>query len=361
MGRLRSITVALAVAWLAATAAPAPARAESLLWTLVATPLSATTGSETTFTLTATNEDVLEPLDTNREIGCVVVDVPSNFTVAAATVTGSNAGGSWSASLSGNRVRVQAGSGGDRLELLQWVRFTVRATPQAPGSLAWSSRSYRDQGCGGSGSLPAVPPIIVVSGQPVTPTPQPTATPTPLPTVAPTVRPTPLPTWLPTPLPTLPPIVLPTLLPSETPTDRPTASPTPRPSGASPSMPGSSSSDPAGSTDGSLPPASGSGGPTSGGSPGLGGAAPTNGNGPGAGGTGAAPPIEPALRIDTNLLFGIGSFEWVVPAAVVGVPGLLVILAWVAAQTGAALIWIPAVRRFREERRRMRLGVRVAG
>lgn len=344
MGRLRPIVVALSVACLAMSAAPAPTRAESLLWTIVASPLAATTGSETTFTLTVTNEDVLEPLDSSREIGCVVVDVPTNFTVAAATVTGSNAGGSWSASLNGNRVRVQAGSGGDRLGLLQWVRFTVRATPLAPGSLEWSSRSHRDQGCGGGGAVATLPPVVVVSGQPVTPTPQPTASPTPTPSALPTVRPSPLPSILPPILPTLPP----SLLPTPRPTIRPASSPgtpiaTPTPPGGRPSA----SSDP---TDASMPAVTGS--------PSAGGGSSTASDAPGGGGTGTAPPPETALRVDADLLFGIGTFEWVVPAAVVGVPGLLVIIAWLAAQTGAALIWIPAVRRFREERqRRGRLSV----
>jgi hypothetical protein len=81
----------------------------------------------------------------------------------------------------------------------------------------------------------------------------------------------------------------------------------------------------------------------------------------GPGGAGAGTPDEPILRIDASLLFGGGAFEWVVPAAAVGVPGLVVI-AWVAAQTGAALVWIPAVRRFREERRRRhRLAVSPVG
>jgi hypothetical protein len=46
-----------------------------------------------------------------------------------------------------------------------------------------------------------------------------------------------------------------------------------------------------------------------------------------------------------------GFDTWSVPAAVVGVPGLLVVL-WVALQTVGALAWIPAVRRLRGEDRR---------
>jgi len=41
-----------------------------------------------------------------------------------------------------------------------------------------------------------------------------------------------------------------------------------------------------------------------------------------------------------------GITVWAIPGAVIGGPGLLVIL-WVAIQTGAALAWIPAVRRMR--------------
>lgn len=367
MGRLKRPLAAGLLALFAITATAGPARAESLLWTLLASPLTATTGVETTFTLTATNEDLLEPLDSSREIGCVVVDVPANFKVAAATVTGSNAGGSWAATLNGNQVRVQAGSGGDRLELLGWVRFTVRATPQAAGSLAWGSRAFRDQGCGGSGALLGLPPIVVVTGPPVTPTPHPTATPTPLPSILPTARPTPRLTPLPTLVPTLPPSLLPTPRPTLGPSDRPTSSPTPgasgsspTPLGGSPTPPGGSPSEPPGSSSGSVPPATGSGAATASESPTDGGT-PAAGSGALPGATGTAGREEPTLRIDADLLFGVGVFEWVVPAAAVGVPGLVVI-AWVAAQTGAALIWIPAVRRFREERRRRhRLAVSPVG
>ena len=46
---------------------------------------------------------------------------------------------------------------------------------------------------------------------------------------------------------------------------------------------------------------------------------------------------------------------WFVPAAAVGVPGLLLI-AWVALQTAGVLAWIPAVRRMRgDDRGRRRL------
>jgi hypothetical protein len=344
VGRLTRAVAAAAVAVLSLATAAGPARAESTLWTLVASPLAATTGVETTFTLTATNMDPLANLLTSNEIGCVVVDVPANFAVAAAGVTGSNAGGSWAASLNGNQVRVQAGSGGDRLELLQWVRFTVRATPQAAGSLAWASRAYRDQGCGGGGALLGVPPVVVVTGLPVTPTPVPTLPPPPSTTPLPT-RP-PLPTLSPTPRSTATPV------PTATP-DGPRASDDARPSEPSSPQPTRSEAP----ADASTTPSGGGTArpPTGGGDGGTSGPA-----APDAGG-GRPPAVEPTLRIDTDLLLGVGSYGWVVSAAAVAVPGLLVI-AWVAVQAGAAVIWIPAVRRLREERRRRhRLAVSLVG
>jgi len=177
-------------------------------------------------------QDPTAALLSSSEIGCVVVDVPVNFTVSSATVSASSAGGSWFATLAGNRVKIRAGSGGDRLALLDWVRFSVRATAQSTGSLTWKANAYRQQDCTGSASLVGVPPIVLVTGPAVTPTPAPT----PRPTVAPTPAPTPTATARPTPTPTPTPIVtLPTPslglpLPTLLPTAEESASATPRPS-----------------------------------------------------------------------------------------------------------------------------------
>ena len=43
-----------------------------------------------------------------------------------------------------------------------------------------------------------------------------------------------------------------------------------------------------------------------------------------------------------------GAEVWAVPAATIGVPGLLILI-WVALQAVGALAWIPAVRRLRGE------------
>ena len=62
-------------------------------------------------------------------------------------------------------------------------------------------------------------------------------------------------------------------------------------------------------------------------------------------------PDPGTVRLDAGTLTMLNGFDtWSVPAAVVGVPGLLVVL-WVALQTVGALAWIPAVRRMRGHER----------
>ena len=341
------VAVVLAVI-LALFASIGSARAASLLWSLTASPLAATTGVQKVFTLTATNEDPLAALDSSREIGCVVVDVPGNFTVAGAVVTGSNAGDGWHVdSVVGNRVTVHTDSGGERLELLGWVRFTITATPMQTGSLVWSARAHRAQDCSGAAALIGVPPIVVVTGPPVTPTPQPTPTPAPTPTPKPTPAPTPRPTLLPLPLPSFgqPPG------PEPEPTGPPTSS-APRPS-AEPDA----SEEPSGSEDdGSRPPRDTDPGGAPGALPPSSGGSAVDGSADGSGGSAAAPVAVDAPRVafDESQL-DVGSMEidlltgveiWSVPAATLGVPGIL-LLVWVGLQAVGALAWIPAVKRLR--------------
>lgn len=355
------LALAFVAALMAAMLTPLVATA-ALLWTLTASPLAATTGTVTTFTLTATNGDLL------AEIGCVVVDVPSNFSVKSTSVAATNANGSWTASRAANQVRVKADGGGARLELLEWVRFTIDAVPMSAGSLTWASNAYANQDCSGSRSLIGVPPIVVVTGPAVTPTPTPTPTPaptptpTPAPTPTPTATPTPAATSTPTPKPTLPPIlptlppILPTLppilptLPPILPTPAPAATPTPTPAPtgtpATPS-PGPSAVPPAasaapGSSGGSPSPSTGpeaSSGPTAG----------------GGGGSNAQPgglttprnlggPADIELGLATTTLGSLGTLGWTVPGLVMTVPGLLLLLA-IAAQAAGGLIWLPLARR----------------
>ena len=361
-----------------ALGAPPSTSAESLLWTLVASPLAATIGTARTFTLTATNEDPLAALQSSSEIGCVVVTVPANFSIASLSVTGSSAGGSWVASRVGNTVTVQAGSGGDRLELSQWVRFQVRATALNAASLAWASRAYRDQGCSGAGALLGVPPIVVVAGPAVTPSPEPTPPPTPAPTPVPTPPPTPTPkpiVPLPTPSLPVPSLPIPSLpipslplptnpLPSNSasPSASPRSSPgaTGPPTSSSFPVPGPSDGGPTPSASATADPSVGSGAAGGPGSSATGG----SGSGGSAGQGGDPESRLPSIRFDERRLdlggASVGLFAgveiWAVPAATIALPGLLVLI-WVALQAAGAIAWIPAVRRLRGKddpsRRRM--------
>lgn len=342
----------------------------ALLWTLTASPLAVATGTPTTFTLTASN------LLLGR-IECVILDVPGNFSISSVGIVGSTAGDSWIASRTGNRVTVLTTSGGDRLELLDSVTFTVSATAMSAGQLTWQANAYGEGDCGGSPSLLGVPPIVVVSG--------PAVTPSPVPTLPPLPTPPPLPTLVPTPLPSLPPLPtpppLPTLLPSPSPTRTPTPTatplvplpsiPVPLPTVRLPGIPGltprpepsptalvtGSTAAPRPTSDADAPaaavgqPGGGSSGPPSAGA-----------DAPVAGGVDSPAPGRPAApRIafdEPELELGIGPLglltgapTWVVPFATFGGPGLIVLL-WVAAQAGGASIWIPAARRLRGEERR---------
>lgn len=366
------LVAAVLVAQLVGLVLVSPARGASILWTLTASPLAATTGVQRVFTLTATNEDPLAAILSSSEIGCVVVDVPGNFTVAASVVTGSNSGDGWHVdSVAGNRVVVHTDSGGDRLGLLGWVRFTITATPFNTGSLTWNSRAFRQQDCTGGAAVLGVPPIVVVTGPAVTPTPAPTptpvptATPTPKPTPTPTPRPTPTPTpFLPIPLPSLP-VPLPSL-----PLPHPSSGgqPTPAPSQPSASVPRPSADQSASPSDGRPSPTNPAGGASPAGSGGTGGTGGPGGTGGGTGGAGlgetggdgANAPTAPFGPGAPQVAFNEAQFDlgtigvdlvsslgvWSVPAATLGVPGLLLIV-WVALQAMGALAWIPAVRRLR--------------
>jgi Big-like domain-containing protein len=169
--------------------------------------------------------------------------------------------------------------------------------------------------------------------------PAPTPTPTPTPTPAPTPTPTPT---LPLPSITLPPLpsIIPTLPPLPVPTLLPTATPAPTPP---PSAEPLRSPDAGGPTPGaSSPPSTGPGGITPGATP------PGSGSGSGAAGPpfGVGDPgsaaIDPLGGID---LVGLGLIDWAVPSVILGVPGLLVVIA-VLAQMSGALLWLPVARRW---------------
>src|SRR5207245_9324629 len=130
----RPARTALAAAAIAVALLPSQVAA-ALLWTLTASPLTATTGVSTTFTLVGTNGDALSV------IGCIRVTVPS-ASVDGASVVSASKGGTWLSTVNGNTVWVRNPDGLGRLALLQSVTFRIQATPSAPGAYTWSSNAY---------------------------------------------------------------------------------------------------------------------------------------------------------------------------------------------------------------------------
>lgn len=316
-----------------AAAVPAVAAAV-MLWTLVGLPLTATVNQSTTFTLTATNLDLL------TELGCLEVDLPGSFVIESLGTPQASNGDAWQSYRTGNAVIVHSMSGGGRLEMLETVQFTIRAHATVAGAFTWPNHAHRQQDCSTADQIGVPLAVTVLPAILPTPTPTPTPAATPTPTPAPTATPKPAPTATPKPLPTiiptlppLPTLPLPTidpggLLPTPTPTITPRETATPEVSVSLEPSDGSAAAVPI---------------------PGLGGGS-TGGRATLTlvGGRGAE-----ATAADTDVgveLFGLldGDFVWFVPAASVAVPGLLVIL-WVLLQTIGALAWIPAVRRMSEE------------
>lgn len=357
MGRSRGTLGAVLAVLLLVVGGRSPVAAESVLWTLVASPLAVTTGSLTTFSLVATNEDLLASTLSSSEIGCVVVTVPANFDVRGAAVQSATTGATWSASRSGNVVTVKTSSGGDRLEWLDSVRFTVTAMPMSTGSIAWQSRAYSDHSCGGSGALLGVPPIVVVSGPAVTPTPSPTPVPTPVPT-PPTPTASPSPTRPPgasaTATPTARPVETTAPSPSPTPASgRTSPSPSPRtddgvrPDATATPVPGATSP-----PDDVLSPASTPRVPGASDEPLI---APINLDGPGGSEALHSRPLAPSAaddparsrpaRLSLGPLSFLGTLDvWIVPGLLYGVPGILLIV-FILLQGAGAAAWLPAIRR----------------
>ena len=351
----RPARTALAAAALALAILPSQVAA-ALLWTLTASPLAATTGVSTTFTLVGTNGDLLNP------IGCIRVTVPSASVEGASIVSASN-GSTWLTTVNGNTVWARSQLSGGRLALLQSVTFRIQATPSAPGAYAWNSNAYTRQDCMGTGSLLGVPPVVVVSG--AAPTPSPTPQPTPTSTAKPTPAPTPTPRApTPTPSPTpqaslpLPSAPIPSLPVPSLPVPTSSAPSSPLPSLPLPSLPlPSPSATPAASTGPAASSSSGAGaGPGSG--PSAGGGSSGSGAVPvtlGPDGLGVRTTPAGSAGLSVGGLGSIGVFGlWLVPGAVIAGPGLLALI-WLAIQVLAGIAWLPAARRVRgQEDRRVR-------
>ena len=323
-------------------AGPMSTRAALELWTLIGLPLTATAGQLTTFTLTATNALVL------NDIGCLEVDLPPSFQEISVAITQTPEGRPWKHRETGTNVVVFSDGGGGRLELLQSVTFTITARPTVAGASSWPNHAHERHDCQG----PDLPGIAL----PVTVLPQLLATPTPTPTVPVTPPPLPTPTIpsLSTPLPTLPP----TQIPSVVTTPRPSRSPPGQ--GASPTQTAtrpSASADPASASASATPSPSASAAPDTTRAPAGSGGAPRPSDGPIAAaqeGSPSTPDRGPTVVFDpadvgvdfagASLFTGIET--WAVPAATLGLPGLLVMI-FVALQATGALAWMPAVRRLR--------------
>ncbi len=317
------------------------------LWTLVGTPLAATTGTTIDFKLTATKESLLS------SIGCIRIDTTTHFAVERA-----DANHGWVTSGAGTQITTRSPSTGSALGLLGTLDLTVRATPLDPGAWSWSGTAYADLACGGS-PLPGLPLVsIVVSGPAVTPSPAPTPTssppPTPTSSPPPTLGPSPPPTRAPTPEPSSTPAPAGTATTSAS--AHPAASPpaTPPTAEPSPSTPASRRATLEPATTGVPVPAAGRQGDAGGGPPGSG-----NGGGPGS----DREPDEvfavrpSSTRIDFARPAALAALhdllEVAAPTLVLAIPGLLILLA-VAAQAIGGLAWIPVVRRQLGDRRRSR-------
>lgn len=353
-GGLRRSTVMAAVSavWLA-QAAPAAAL---LGWSQSPDSSTGQVGQAQAYALRVSNDNLLALLGID-DIGCVQVDVGTEFIIESVSVVG-GPGGDWFGSSSGSTATVRSDSGGSRLGVGESVTFSVTAVPLSSGSLTWTTRVIRDKDCDGS-FIPGTEHLTIQVTSPPAPTPTSSATPTP--------TPSPL---LPVPLPSTPPpsVSLPSIsLPSIglVPTARPSASAhAPAASTkARETLPASASPDSAARA----------GGPADVG-PSPSPAAAASARLAAEGGTGSAVDVLPvgasaavasglhaeAVGDGADVVLGqiglVGGVTiWVVPAAVLGVPGVLVIV-WVTLQAVGVLAWVPALRRLGGEPRGPRTG-----
>jgi hypothetical protein len=284
-----------------------PAVAQSPIYSFVASPLVVAVGDVTDYTFTFKNLGSSNP---GAAIQCAEVRFPDELwiTVVGSPVA-SNPSRSWSARpISGQWVIVHADSSpGDRLRHNESVTFSVTALATTAGAFTLDNHVHLVNTCDDSNVNGIPVPMTVLPG--IVPTPSPTATPTATP------KPTPVPTPVPTPRPT------PAATPDRstpTPTPIPTATPTPEesPSARPSAVPVPSPSSPGGGQIVRVAPL--------------------------AGGSDSAPT---SLGVGVDVLGLInGPLGWFVPGAVVGLPGLLVLI-FVGLQAVGALAWIPAVRR----------------
>ena len=344
-----ALVLTVVMAYVALPAVALAARA----WSLTSSPLVATVGVPVAVTLTAQN---IGGDGGGDEITCITLDVPASFLVQAVTIVsvkGSSSGHGWQwlSGPAGGATRVTFKNPPDDNPLVGLPQagdsavFRITGIPQSSGTLTWTAGAADHPGgatsltCG-SGTFPALSVGLSVS-VPVVPTPTPTPTP------APTAKPTPAAT------------PRPTSRPSAQGSPTPTANSTPGASSPAPTSAASSTPDrSSGPRTSDVPSASPS--PLSG-STGLTPGSPGDGPGGGAGadrgdvveaaavtvggargGSGAT--SEGLGALATDVVFQLGLAEWTVPAAAVGVPGMLVVIA-VLVQLAGGMAWVPVARR----------------
>jgi uncharacterized membrane protein YgcG len=323
--------VALALFGFAAAIASASPTDAATPWSITATPLTLTAGVATNVTL--------KVIPNGRNIDCVTISMPANFSAISASV-GTLPGASWTGSIgtgtptvvtfyttnSTNRLKTNTGT------------FVIRVIASMALLSTWNAKAFQDsQPCSSSQGAPqaALPPFVILPG--VLPTPTPTTAPTPTPT--PSARPSPTPASpspsrspSPTPVPTA-------TLPGTT--ARPTAGVSPRPS-PDPSASDSSAPSRSPSPSDTASPGVGGGGV---GQVGSGGS-----TGGGSTGGGTQLQVQPLQAGDTVQLRDFGALSttalvaWLVPGALLTLPSLLIVLI-VLAQAGFASAFVPVTRR----------------
>lgn len=312
-------------------------------WTVTPTPTSVQAAVQTLVSVTVVNTSSTEV------IGCVRLSIPSPaFTVMATSITAVAPGRTWSVSSSPGAlatiVTANANGGGASLRPKtgrNTVGIGVTVLGTIPGTHTWTATAFGAQACSAGSSLGlTASPTVTITLLPVpTPTFVPTPRPTPVPTTPPTPRPTPQATAEPTkePDPTKPPTESST--PSATPDPGVSAEPSVEP-GSSPVAGSSPPASPGPTPGGSAQPSGSPGGSDDRGVAGL------RVGGGGEEGDGPGGPIGGIGDAATDALVGLpgGLLVWSYPGLVVGVPGLVLLLA-VGAQAVGALAWLPVVRR----------------
>ncbi len=271
---------------------PGLVQGDNATWLVTADRSSVSRGVRTTVTLTVPGPP---PDQSGKPIGCVGVYLPGAYAVNGTSYTDSRRH-AWHLSDANGVVWATIVSNSQGLnDASNWLRLRITVTGTVWGRADWYAAASDQNDCGDLSLVsPAIPMSVVGAG--------PKPTPRPIPKPAP--KPTPTPAQ-----------------PSPSPSPIPSASPAPS------GLPGTG--------------------------PGAGG---ISGSGPFSGAAGSQPLGKPELTVadvhggpgltfgNTGFGSGVGSFTWVVPGVLLGLPGLLVFLVLGLQALGVAA-FLPIVRR----------------